>query len=132
MNEPILITDMGEKITPEMLTKSSVEKMDDEYLTELARYIKLAKSQLDQPEKELKKRLDKNEKVANVSYDMSTTRGVIPDSAENKAAFFKKYGLDAFEIKTPKKLRDKFGSDIQDDLDRVTIYTPIKKINWGD
>ncbi|MBS0950538.1 hypothetical protein JK159_09280 [Weissella minor] len=131
MNEPILITDMGEKITPETLSKSNVEKMSDDQIVELSRYLKLAMKQLGTPEKELKKRLDKQDNVSGITYDTSTTRGEIPENDVNKQAFFKKYGLDAFEIKSPKKLKEKFGSDIQEDLDKVEVYTPIKKINWG-
>lgn len=131
MNEPILITDMGEKITPEMISKSNVEKMSDDQIVELSRYLKLAMKQLGTPEKELKKRLDKQGNVSGITYDTSTTRGEIPENDVNKQAFFKKYGLDAFEIKSPKKLKDKFGSDIQEDLDKVVVYTPVKKIDWG-
>ncbi|WP_419155690.1 hypothetical protein [Weissella minor] len=131
MNEPILITDMGEKITPEMLSKSNIEKMDDDQLVELSRYLKLAMKQLAMPEKELKKRLENQSNVSGITYDTSTTRGVIPDNDVNKQAFMNKYGLDAFQIKTPTKLKEKFGSDIQEDLDKVVVYTPVKKIDWG-
>ncbi|MCB6841028.1 hypothetical protein LIX87_08575 [Weissella viridescens] len=127
MNEPILITDMGEKITPDLL--ENIDKMNDEQLVELTRYSKLATNLLSKPEKELKKRLDARGEVAGMKYK-DETRGIIPENDANKKAFMNKYGLDAFQIKTPKQLKDKFGSDIQSDLDKVVVYKHIKKVDW--
>lgn len=127
MNEPILITDMGEKITPDLL--ENIDKMNDEQLVELTRYSKLATNLLSKPEKELKKRMDAQGEVAGLKYK-DETRGVIPENDANKQAFMNKYGLDAFDIKSPKQLKDKFGSDIQEDLDKVVVYKHIKKIDW--
>ncbi|MBS0950365.1 hypothetical protein JK159_08350 [Weissella minor] len=134
MNEPILITDMGEKITPEMFEKDYIKSLSDEQAVEFARFCKLMKSLLDLPVKDVERRAKENEDgvVGKVHYKPIKPKTVISDTEETKQAFWNKYGWKAFDIKSETQLKKEFGESIKEDISKVATYQEQQRLDWSE
>ncbi|KRN75648.1 hypothetical protein IV73_GL000138 [Weissella kandleri] len=128
MNELKIVTEFGEIYGMSQLTKQQIANMSNDQLEEFAYISKYIEPTFKAAKDELKRRFETGQKFNHAQYTESM-RATIPDNEKNKQAFFKKYGLDAFAIKTPKQLKTKFGEDIESDLDKVTVYKPTHILN---
>ncbi|CAH1853856.1 hypothetical protein [Convivina intestini] len=77
----------------------------------------------------LKERLHNGEQFPHIIFS-ETKRANIDQSEQTKKAFVKKYGWDAVEVKSQAKLKRKYGEDIQQDLDKVTVYTTSQRLKY--
>ncbi|WP_307994721.1 hypothetical protein [uncultured Weissella sp.] len=134
MNEPILITDMGEKITPEMFEPEYIESQTDEQAVEFARFCKLMKKLLDEPLKDVERRAKKSENgtVGKVHYKQIKPEVVIADDDGTKQAFLNKYGWQAFDIKSETKLKSIFGESIAEDIEKVSTKKERQRLDWSE
>lgn len=125
-----IVTEYGEFIQPSMLTPESINKLSDEQLEAITEYIRLFASYKAKLETELKQRINNGSSFEHATTTTSTSlkTGDLPSTA--KAEFLKNWGWDAFELKTPAKLKKRFGSDIEKDIEKVGVYDTTEKFNW--
>jgi hypothetical protein len=129
-NELMIINEYGEKIGLSMLTKENVHNTDNESLQDLAVLSKLLKQRLKFVDDELKVRLEDGQHFSRVKLVDSTKRTMPSDNDELKQYFVGKYGYGAVELKSNKKLKDKYGEIIQSDLDNNTIEEQSQRVKW--
>ncbi|GAK32116.1 prophage protein, partial [Weissella oryzae SG25] len=65
---------------------------------------------------------------ANITTSTTLKTGDLTSTV--KAEFLKDWGWDAFELKSPAKLKKRFGSDIEKDIERVGVYDTTERFNW--
>lgn len=129
MNDLKIITADGEKIEFSTLTKDVLAQTSDEAIAELAHYLKRVTALAKNVDAEVKGRLDDGKKLNGISYT-KRTKQTLPQSIENKNAFVKKYGIAAFDIKSPTQLKKVFGEQIEDDLSKVVVLEEGKSIKY--
>lgn len=122
-NETRIVDEDGVTATVAQLReKEFVSKLDTNTLEDLAYAVKSLKSPIKNVEEETKKRLKKGGQFNHISLTETTTK-TIPNNIENKNILYEKYGIDAFNIKSPKQLADTYGESIQKDISDMIVYT---------
>lgn len=130
MNEAMLVTSDGEKISFSQLTPALIEKMTIKDLEYVAINAKYFESMLKNITKDVKRRLDDGEHFENISYGQRLKRTVFDDNNDIKKEFIDKYGLDSVKLKSHAELTKKFGEAISDDLSKVTIEEHVNTLKW--
>lgn len=128
MNELKIVTEFGEKFGLSELTKENIAKMSNEQLEEFAYISKYIEPTFKAAKEELKTRFESGQQFKHAQYTESM-RATIPDNDQNREAFYKKYGLKAFAIKSPAQLKKTLGDEVEIDLDKVTVYKPNHILN---
>ncbi|QIL49890.1 hypothetical protein G7084_00250 [Weissella coleopterorum] len=115
---------------PELLDEKRLQMKSNDEIEDLARNIKY----FDKPKKlimeELKTRLDTGQQFYGVEYRNRQTKIVPIDNNDLKKMFVEKYGWDSVVLKSHTQLKKKFGDDISNDLERITILENGKTIHW--
>ncbi|PVY81996.1 hypothetical protein [Convivina intestini] len=129
-NELMIVDQWGEKFGVQDLNdKKFLENITPQQLENIAyrkKEIGIAFKKVDEV---LKERLHQGEQFPHIIFS-ETKRANIDQSEQTKKAFVKKYGWDAVQVKTPKQLKEKYGEDIQPDLDKVTVYTTSQRLKY--
>ncbi|ADG41455.1 prophage pi3 protein 50 [Leuconostoc kimchii IMSNU 11154] len=130
-NEVTVINEWGEAYTIDMLRdKKVVENMSADALHDLAYAIKALKTPIKNVEDAVKKKLDDGVEIKGISYTEASKQMLSSDDEALKKAFVKKYGWDAVQVKTPAQLKKRFGTDIQEDLDKVVVYETQNRVKY--
>lgn len=130
MNESMLVTSDGEKISFSQLTPALIEQMSVQDLEYIAINAKYFESMFKNITKDVKRRLDSGEHFENISYGQRLKRTVIDDDNDIKQRFIDKYGLDSVKLKSHAELTKKFGEVVVEDLEKVTIEGHVNTIKW--
>jgi hypothetical protein len=130
MNELRVIDEMGQAYPIQDITAEHLKKLSDEDLEQLAYAFKFLEKPVKEVSKEYKERVKNGSEMWKSSLKVSTKKE-IPNSQNNKEAFFRKYGLDAFDIKSPTKLKEAFGQRVEEDIDKVVLKTEVKTVRWN-
>lgn len=129
-NELMIVDQWGEKLGIQDLNdKKFLENITPQQLENIAYRIKEINPAFKKVDEVLKERLKNGVQFPHISFS-ETKRSDIDQSEQTKIAFVKKYGWDAVEVKSPAKLKRKYGEDIQPDLDKVTVYTTSQRLKY--
>lgn len=132
MSEMGMIISTGEKATMEQLTDSKLlAQVDNETLEELKYTSKMvAAPAVKAIDAEVKRRLDEGVTFDHAQY-RDGMKTEIPDSdSELKRDFVERFGWDAVSLKTPNKLKAKYGEVVDELLDGHIVQTPTKTLTW--
>lgn len=130
-NEITIIDDFGQNFGLSLLNdKEQLQGLTNEQLEDLVYLIKHLKNGIYKVDKELKERLDSGSQFKHITYGESKTQSLAQDDEKIKKEFVKKYGWAAVEVKSPTKLKKEFGTEIQDDLDKVVVYDTQKRVKY--
>lgn len=132
MSEMGMIISTGEKATMEQLTDSKLlAQVDNETLEELKYTSKMvAAPAVKAIDAEVKRRLDEGVTFDHAQY-RDGMKTEIPDSgSELKRDFVERFGWDAVSLKTPNKLKAKYGEAVDELLNGHTVQTPTKTLIW--
>ncbi|WCE24277.1 hypothetical protein PKU16_07510 [Weissella cibaria] len=132
MSEMGMIISTGEKATMEQLTDSKLlAQVDNETLEELKYTSKMvAAPAVKAIDAEVKRRLDEGVTFDHAQY-RDGMKTEIPDSdSELKRDFVERFGWDAVSLKTPNKLKAKYGEVVDELLNGHTVQTPTKTLIW--
>ncbi|CAH1855819.1 hypothetical protein [Convivina praedatoris] len=129
-NELMIVDQWGEKFgVKDLNDKKFLENITPQQLENIAYRKKEIDPALKKVDEVLKERLNKGEQFPHICFS-ETERSDIDQSEQTKIAFVKKYGWDAVEVKSPAKLKRKYGEDIQQDLDKVIVYTTGQRLKY--
>lgn len=132
MSEMGMIISTGEIATMEQLTDPKLlEQVDNETLEELKYTSKMvAAPAVKAIDAEVKRRLDEGVTFDHAQY-RDGMKTEIPDSdSELKRDFVERFGWDAVSLKTPNKLKAKYGEAVDELLNGHTVQTPTKTLIW--
>lgn len=132
MSEMGMIISTGEIATMEQLTNPKLlEQVDNETLEELKYTSKMvAAPAVKAIDAELKRRLDDGVTFNHAQY-RDGLKTEIPDNDNAlKREFVERFGWDAVSLKTPNKLKAKYGEVVDELLDGHTVQTPTKTLTW--
>lgn len=130
-NEVTVINEWGEAYTLDMLRdKKTVEKMSAEALHDLAYAIKSLKTPMKNVEEAVKSKLDEGIEIKGITYTEASKSMLASDDEKLKQAFVKKYGWDSVQVKTPTQLKKRYGTDIEEDLEKVVVYETQKRVKY--
>ena len=132
MSEMGMIISTGEIATMEQLTDPKLlEQVDNETLEELKYTSKMvAAPAVKAIDAEVKRRLDEGVTFDHAQY-RDGMKTEIPDSdSELKRDFVERFGWDAVSLKTPNKLKAKYGEVVDELLNGHTVKTPTKTLIW--
>ncbi|MCK8605161.1 hypothetical protein LNP18_03480 [Leuconostoc citreum] len=130
-NEVTVINEWGEAYTLDMLRdKKTVENMSAESLHDLAYAIKSLKAPMKNVEEAVKSKLDEGVEIKGITYTEASKSMLASDDEKLKQDFVKKYGWDSVQVKTPTQLKKRFGTDIEEDLEKVVVYETQKRVKY--
>jgi len=118
-----IVNDYGEKIDMQQLHSEMLDETDVQSLEELAYEMKRWQALFKNVESEVKLRLARDPAAfEHVRYGERKST-VLPDTQPVKELFAKEFGIDAFELKSPTKLRKQFGASVEERLAELTETT---------
>ena len=132
MSEMGMIISTGEIATMEQLTDPKLlAQVDNETLEELKYTSKMvAAPAVKAIDAEVKRRLDEGVTFDHAQY-RDGMKTEIPDSdSELKRDFVERFGWDAVSLKTPNKLKAKYGESVDELLNGHTVQTRTKTLIW--
>ena len=127
-----MIISTGEVATMEQLTDPKLlARVDNETLEELKYTSKMvAAPAVKAIDAEVKRRLDDGVTFNHAQY-RDGLKTEIPDNDNAlKREFVERFGWDAVSLKTPNKLKAKYGEVVDELLDGHTVQTPTKTLTW--
>lgn len=127
-----MIISTGEVATMEQLTDPKLlAQVDNETLEELKYTSKMvAAPAVKAIDAEVKRRLDDGVTFNHAQY-RDGLKTEIPDNDNAlKREFVERFGWDAVSLKTPNKLKAKYGEVVDELLDGHTVQTPTKTLTW--
>ena len=127
-----MIISTGEVATMEQLTDPKLlAQVDNETLEELKYTSKMvAAPAVKAIDAEVKRRLDDGVTFNHAQY-RDGLKTEIPDNDNAlKHEFVERFGWDAVSLKTPNKLKAKYGEVVDELLDGHTVQTPTKTLTW--
>lgn len=132
MSEMGMIISTGEIATMEQLTDPKLlEQVDNETLEELKYTSKMvAAPAVKAIDAEVKRRLDAGVTFSHAQYRDSMKTEIPDGDNELKREFVERFGWDAVSLKTPNKLKAKYGEFVDELLDGHTVQTPTKTLTW--
>lgn len=129
-HELTLVSAYGEPTTvAQLLSPEYLNHLDDKQVEDLAYQVKEFKKPFKNVEETVKKRLDNGVHFENISYT-TAKRSAVDQSDETKMAFVKKYGWGAVSVNTPAQLKREFGKAIEEDLEKVTVYSEQNRVKY--
>ncbi|MHD0286822.1 hypothetical protein [Weissella tructae] len=130
MNELRVIDEMGQAYPIQDITAEHLKKLNDEDAEQLAYAFKFMKKAMKSVEEDYRNRLLNGSQMWRATLTTATKKE-IPDTLPIKQAFFNEYGLDAFELKSPTKLKKQFGERVEEHIEKVVSETEVKKVKWN-
>ncbi|ABF22558.1 unknown [Lactococcus phage Q54] len=113
------------------LNPSIVKDLENADLTALLAQLKALDKLKKKAEEEVKKRLDEGQQFNRVQYGKQSFNKVLALDNKAKHALMKKYGWDSLTSLTLKQLTDKFGEEVEKDLEPYIVLKPKKQsIVW--
>lgn len=131
MEEVKIVNEFGEALSrQDLLSPEFIKNMPQEQL-EAAAYtaVKELKKPIKNIEDEVKRRLKEGHQFEHITMTQSN-RSAIDQSEATKKALVNKYGWDAVDAKSPTQLKKKYGESIDDDLQKVTVYSTIDRVKY--
>ncbi|MFT8753281.1 MAG: hypothetical protein ABF750_09300 [Oenococcus oeni] len=130
-NEIRVIDEVGQVANVSQLrSKAFVSELSNEDLENVAYTAKALKSPIKNIDDEVKKRLANGSQFVHISTSEVSKQTLAIDDDRIKQAFYNKYGLGAFVVKSPTQLKKEFGEKIQADLDKVVVYTKQNRVKY--
>lgn len=129
-NELRVIDEMGQAYPIQDITAEHLAKLSDDDLEQLAYAFKFMKSAMKAVETDYRTRLLNGSQMWKAQLTTATKKE-IPDTLPIKQAFLNEYGLEAFELKSPTKLKKQFGARVEEHINKVVTETEIKKVKWN-
>ncbi|OIL58339.1 hypothetical protein ATX23_09245 [Oenococcus oeni] len=114
----------------QLRSKAFVSELTNEDLEDIAYTAKALKSPIKNIDDEVKKRLANGSQFVHISTSEVSKQTLASDDDKVKQAFYNKYGLAAFVVKSPTQLKKQFGESIQDDLDKVIVYITQNRVKY--
>lgn len=113
------------------LNPSVIKDLDNAELTAFLAQVKAFETLKKKAEAEVKKRLDEGQQFNRLSYGKQSFNKVLAVDNKAKYALMKKYGWDALTTLTLKQLTDKFGEEVEKDLEPYVVLKPrAQSIVW--
>ncbi|MHA5150871.1 hypothetical protein R5P98_08055, partial [Oenococcus oeni] len=107
----------------QLRSKAFVSELTNEDLENVAYTAKALKNPIKNIDDEVKKRLANGSQFVHISTSEVSKQTLASDDDKVKQAFYNKYGLAAFVVKSPTQLKKQFGESIQADLDKVVVFS---------
>ncbi|MGL2219077.1 hypothetical protein ACFIU5_08115 [Oenococcus oeni] len=114
----------------QLRSKAFVSELTNEDLENVAYTAKALKNPIKNIDDEVKKRLINGSQFVHISTSEVSKQTLASDDDKVKQAFYNKYGLAAFVVKSPTQLKKQFGESIQDDLDKVIVYITQNRVQY--
>ncbi|KGH90735.1 phage protein [Oenococcus oeni] len=114
----------------QLRSKAFVSELTNEDLENVAYTAKALKNPIKNIDDEVKKRLANGSQFVHISTSEVSKQTLASDDDKVKQAFYNKYGLAAFVVKSPTQLKKQFGESIQDDLDKVIVYITQNRVKY--
>ncbi|MGL2258366.1 hypothetical protein ACFIVI_08220 [Oenococcus oeni] len=114
----------------QLRSKAFVSELTNEDLENVAYTAKALKNPIKNIDDEVKKRLANGSQFVHISTSEVSKQTLASDDDKVKQAFYNKYGLAAFVVKSPTQLKKQFGESIQDDLDKVIVYITQNRVQY--
>lgn len=130
-SELMIVDDDGQSFGLSFLRdERALASLDKRTFEELVYRKKELEGSFKKIDKELKSRLDDGIEFDHIKYGESSKQILNIDSKELKERFAKKYGIDAFVLKSPTQLKKQFGESIEEDLEKVVVYETQKRLKF--
>ncbi|MHA5106710.1 hypothetical protein R5O26_03365, partial [Oenococcus oeni] len=107
----------------QLRSKAFISELTNEDLENVAYTAKALKNPIKNIDDEVKKRLINGSQFVHISTSEVSKQTLASDDDKVKQAFYNKYGLAAFVVKSPTQLKKEFGEKIQADLDKVVVFS---------
>lgn len=117
-----IITSEGEVLPVTQLTAKDFENMDDRTLEEINYMFKIADKAKKSAKKEIDKRLKNGRSFSRYVFKKRKSDNFDDDNNDFKEELVEKYGFDAVKVKTPNKLREKFGDVVNKDIETHLVH----------
>ncbi|AWW98040.1 hypothetical protein ACFIU9_08260 [Oenococcus oeni] len=114
----------------QLRSKAFVSELTNEDLENVAYTAKALKNPIKNIDDEVKKRLTNGSQFVHISTSEVSKQTLASDDDKVKQAFYNKYGLAAFVVKSPTQLKKQFGESIQADLDKVVVYSTQNRVKY--
>ncbi|OIL49588.1 hypothetical protein ATX19_09585 [Oenococcus oeni] len=114
----------------QLRSKAFVSELTNEDLENVAYTAKALKNPIKNIDDEVKKRLANGSQFVHISTSEVSKQTLASDDDKVKQAFYNKYGLAAFVVKSPTQLKKEFGESIQADLDKVVVYSTQNRVKY--
>ncbi|KER96973.1 hypothetical protein R5R61_04920 [Oenococcus oeni] len=114
----------------QLRSKAFVSELTNEDLENVAYTAKALKNPIKNIDDEVKKRLANGSQFVHISTSEVSKQTLASDDDKVKQAFYNKYGLAAFVVKSPTQLKKQFGESIQDDLDKVVVFSKQNRVKY--
>ncbi|MHA5112875.1 hypothetical protein R5P82_08350 [Oenococcus oeni] len=114
----------------QLRSKAFVSELTNEDLENVAYTAKALKNPIKNIDDEVKKRLANGSQFVHISTSEVSKQTLASDDDKVKQAFYNKYGLAAFVVKSPTQLKKEFGEKIQADLDKVVVYSTQNRVKY--
>ncbi len=130
-NEIRVIDEVGQVANVSQLrSKAFISELTNEDLENVAYTAKALKNPIKNIDDEVKKRLANGSQFVHISTSEVSKQTLASDDDKVKQAFYNKYGLAAFVVKSPTQLKKQFGESIQADLDKVVVYSTQNRVKY--
>ncbi|PDH91669.1 hypothetical protein AO466_08050 [Oenococcus oeni] len=114
----------------QLRSKAFVSELTNEDLENVAYTAKALKNPIKNIDDEVKKRLANGSQFVHISTSEVSKQTLASDDDKVKQAFYNKYGLAAFVVKSPTQLKKEFGEKIQADLDKVIVFSKQNRVKY--
>ncbi|MHA5128186.1 hypothetical protein [Oenococcus oeni] len=114
----------------QLRSKAFVSELTNEDLENVAYTAKALKNPIKNIDDEVKKRLANGSQFVHISTSEVSKQTLASDDDKVKQAFYNKYGLAAFVVKSPTQLKKQFGESIQADLDKVVVFSKQNRVKY--
>ncbi|OIM00204.1 hypothetical protein ATX49_11500, partial [Oenococcus oeni] len=114
----------------QLRSKAFVSELTNEDLENVAYTAKALKNPIKNIDDEVKKRLANGSQFVHISTSEVSKQTLASDDDKVKQAFYNKYGLAAFVVKSPTQLKKEFGEKIQADLDKVVVFSKQNRVKY--
>ncbi|MHA5175019.1 hypothetical protein, partial [Oenococcus oeni] len=114
----------------QLRSKAFISELTNEDLENVAYTAKALKNPIKNIDDEVKKRLINGSQFVHISTSEVSKQTLASDDDKVKQAFYNKYGLAAFVVKSPTQLKKEFGEKIQADLDKVVVFSKQNRVKY--
>ncbi|MFC6178065.1 hypothetical protein ACFQGR_01385 [Weissella sagaensis] len=125
-----IVTTDGEMVPVTQLTVKDFENMDDRTLEEVNYLFKIADKAKKVAKKEIDKRLEAGHTFSRYVHKNRKSDEFDADNNDFKAQMIYKYGYDAVLVKSPAKLKEKFGDVINGDVEPHIVHGTKPYATW--
>lgn len=125
-----IITSDGEVLPVTQLTSKDFENMDDRTLEEINYMFKIADKAKKSAKKEIDKRLKNGRSFSRYVFKKRKSDNFDDDNNDFKEQMIDKYGFDAVLVKSPTKLKEKFGDVVNADVEPHLVHGEKEYATW--